>query len=120
KAIAATGDGLDAAAVCSPTVEEPAKRGDLDGQVAALDDSPRPHRVNDLVSGDEIPRPLEQETENFEGTRADRGGKKSATLITARKAEPVEAEPLEKEHVGSGERVHASASQASMSKTNGR
>src|SRR5881396_1795272 len=49
KAIAAPWNGLDAAALRPPLVEDPAKRGNLHGQVASLDDGAWPHRIRDLV-----------------------------------------------------------------------
>jgi hypothetical protein len=110
KPIAAPGHSLDAAAVCSPIIEDPTKRGDLHGQVAVLDDGSRPHRLHDLVPGDEITRAFDQDTQNFEGAGADRYGNESAAVILPKQVTPVEAEALEQEDVCTGERVHASAS----------
>jgi hypothetical protein len=103
---------LNTAAVGSPVVEQPAKRGDLHGEIAAFDDGSRPHRIHDLVLGDEIPRPLYENTENFEGARPDRDRNQCAGFMLPEEAAPVEAKALEQEDVGTGERVHASASPA--------
>jgi hypothetical protein len=66
KAITAPRDRPDATPLRSAVIEDTAKRRDLHGQVAVLDHGSRPHRSHYLVLGDEIPWPLDQDTENLE------------------------------------------------------
>src|SRR5690242_7821136 len=79
--IAARGDGLDAAPFCSALVENPAECRDLHGQVGVLDDCPSPDGRHDLLFRNEITGPLDEHTENIEGSRADGDRNKNATLI---------------------------------------
>jgi len=54
KAVAASGHRLDAAASCSPLVENPAKRRDMNRQIVVFDHRFRPDGVHDLVLRDQI------------------------------------------------------------------
>jgi hypothetical protein len=97
KAVAAPCDRLDAAPLCSPVIEDPAQRCDLDVEVAVFDRRPRPDGVYDVGSRDEIPRPLDQHAENVEGARADRHRSEHTPRIppVQNTTTPVEAETLE-------------------------
>jgi hypothetical protein len=88
-------------------IEDAAKRGDLHRQVAVLDDSSWPHLLDDFFPGHELPRPRDQNGENFERARADRDRHKGAALITSRDAAAIQAKVLEQEHVACNQRVHA-------------
>ena len=61
---------LDAAALLPAPVENAAHREDLHGQVGFLDRHARPHHIEDLVFGDQLAPPLDQEGE--QGARANR------------------------------------------------
>ena len=108
---------------CSSLVFAPglltAKCRDLHRQIAVLDDDPRPHLFDDLVAGDELARPREQNSENFERTRADRDRNKAGVVIAPREAMPVETEALEQESFGGGGGVDARSPLESMSKAGG-
>lgn len=93
KAIAAPRDRLDAAGRRASRVENPAKSGDLHVETVIFDDTLRPRRGNDLVSHDEIARPLDQHTENIERPRADRHRDKDASLVALEQAAAATVEP---------------------------
>jgi hypothetical protein len=56
---------LDAAPTVAAIVERVAKRRYLDGQVVLLDRHVRPNSVNDLVFGDDLAMPLNEEMQDF-------------------------------------------------------
>ena len=116
KAVAAPGNRLDAAALRSPVIEDAAQCCDLDVEVAVFDRRSRPDGVDDLVSRDEIPRPLDQHAENVERPPADRYRRENTLLIPPEQntGAPVEAETLEQGNIGRGECVHSCASRAAL------
>src|SRR5271165_2013362 len=97
KAIATSGDRLNAAPLRPPLIQDPAKRGYLDSQVAVLDHRSRPNGSDELVFRNEIPRPLDDHAEDVEGARADRDRNEITAFISPEKtaAAPIETEALE-------------------------
>ena len=104
KAVAAPGNGLDAAPLCSPFVKNPAKCGDLHVQIAVFDGRPRPDRGDELGPRDELARPLDQHAENPERARTHCQRSENAALVPSEQdtAPPVEAEPSEQTDIGRG------------------
>src|SRR6516165_1725942 len=82
KAVAAPGDGLDAAALRSPVIEDPAKRRDLHAQIAVLYHSRWPDGSDDLAPRHKIARTPDQDAENIERSRAERHRRENAVLVT--------------------------------------
>jgi hypothetical protein len=107
KTITAPGDGLDAASLRSPLIENAAERCDLDGQVVVFDHRSRPDSGNDFVLQDEVAVPLDQYTEHIERARADRDRNENTAGITPAQAAPVEAKVVELKNVAGGARLHA-------------
>ena len=70
KTITAPGNGLNAAAVRAPLVENSSQRGDLHVQIVVLDDRRGSHGVDDLVPRDEVARPSDQHAEDLKSARA--------------------------------------------------
>jgi len=97
KAIAASGDGLNAASFRPPLVEHATEGGDLDRHIRILDHRPSPDGRYDLLFGDEIAGPLDEYTEHVEGPESYRDRDEDPSFIAPRQAValPIEAEPLE-------------------------
>src|SRR3984893_3488466 len=85
KAIAAPTNGLDAALLCPPLVNDPAKRGDLHVEIAVFDRHSRPYRGDDLGPWEVVPWPLHQHAENVESARTHYQWSKNAALIPPEK-----------------------------------
>ncbi len=114
KAIAAPGNRLDAATLGSPVIEDAAQCSDLDVEVAVFDHRSRPDGLDDLVSQDEIARPLNEYAEKVERPPPD-GYRRVNTLPIALEQDtgvPVEPKTLEQRNIGRGECIHSCASRA--------
>src|SRR6516225_4731457 len=88
KAVAAPGDGLDAASLCPPMIENTTKRRDLDAQVIVLDDRAGPDGSYDFVLRDKIAVARDQHTKQVERARADRDGNKHPVLTPPKQTPP--------------------------------
>ena len=108
KPITARGDGLNAAPFRSSLIENPAERGDLDGQVGVLDHRPPPDGRHDLFFRDQFARPLDEHAQNIERAGADRQRNKNTVLVAPGQTltVPIEAKFVEQENVGRGEHAH--------------
>jgi len=109
KSISAAANGLNAAASGSPVVENPAKCGDLNVEIAVFDCGLRPDCGNDLGARNEFPGPHDQHVEYAECTRADRERDEDAALILSGQdpAPSIEADPPEKANIPGGRCGHA-------------
>ena len=92
---------MDTAAFGAPRVENPAKCGDLDVEIAVLDDGLRPDDGNNFGPRDELARPLDQRGEYVERALTDRQWSENAALIPSQQDADaaVETELLEEEDV---------------------
>jgi hypothetical protein len=104
-------NGLDAAAFVRPLVEDAAKYGHLNVEIAIFDRGSGPDRGNNLGSRDELARPLDQHAENVEGARTHRQRHENAALVSSEQNAdpPFETELAEKPDIGRGRCVHAVA-----------
>ena len=109
EAVAAPGDGLDAAAVGSPFIEDPAECCDLCVQIAVLDGRRRPYGSHELVPRYEVSGSSDQHVENVKGARADRDLYEFTSCVAPaqRASLPIEPKALEQEEVAASKRVHA-------------
>ena len=100
KAVAASGDGLDAASPIAAMIENAAKRQDLDREVAVRDHDARPDGSHDLGLRNEPAMPSDEHGEHVKRARPDRHRNKSTVLVGAKQttAPPIETKPLEFEN----------------------
>ncbi len=71
EAVAAAGDVDEVAVAAMAIAEHAAQRGDLDLQIAFLDDDVRPDALHQLVLGHELAMPLDQGDQDLERTAAE-------------------------------------------------
>ena len=100
EAIAAPGNGLDAAASAPTAIQDAAKGQDLDRQVTVRDHDPWPDGSHDLVFRNEVAVSLDEHAEHVKRARPDRHRNKSTVLVGAKQttAPPIETKPLEFEN----------------------
>jgi len=97
KAIAASGDGLNAASFRPPLVEHATEGGDLDRQIRILDHRPSPDGRYNLFFGHKTAGSLSENAKDIERPEPDRHRDEDAALVAPQQALPlaIEAEPLE-------------------------
>jgi hypothetical protein len=89
---------LDAAALLPLLVKNLTQLSDLDIEIALFDYPPVPDRLHDLVFGNKLSMPLEQESEQGEPAPAQRERRGGTSLVQSEQtaaAAAIEAEPVE-------------------------
>jgi hypothetical protein len=99
--VAAPWNGLDAAAVGSPFVEDPAQCRNLHVQVDIFDRRLGPYGSHELVPRYKVSRSSDQYAENLKGARADRDRYEfTGSVASAQRAGlPIEPKALEQEEI---------------------
>ena len=76
-----------------PSSRTPAKRGDLDVQIAVFDGRSRPNRGDEIGPRDDLPRPIGQHAQNAERARTHHQRSENTVLVLSEQdtSAPVEA-----------------------------
>ena len=102
EAIAAPGDGLDAALARLLPIEDCAERRDLNEEVSLLDRHLGPDGGHDLFLGNDVASSLDQYGEKVERARPDRDRREDAKVVAPEQSAAAAVEPKvgEQENIG--------------------
>ena len=92
EAVASLGDGLDVFAPVLAIAQHLTQVEDAAGQIAFLDENPRPNFFEQLFFFDDVPRPLDQNEEGFQVLRRECDGLAIAQQNPLHGVEAVRAE----------------------------